>query len=187
MHRLSGHGILSLWKLRRSPSESPRQISPWQAASAGTNDNVRLNMIAHPKSLAAILIGFTQIASFVVLYDCGFHIAAKLGREYRRSVGYGMMLHFTFLIFVFAAFAVPISLLACRTRKPAVAIVFCFLAAWSFLILPCTEVYPLRASFLFVLGVLHVLAFGWVVSQSARRFHPPESATSELQTTEAPF
>jgi hypothetical protein len=127
--------------------------------------------------MMAILIGIIQIASFVAIYEGGFHLAAHLGREYRRSIGYGIMLHFSFWIFVIAAFAVPFSLIACRTRKPTVVLVVCFLAVWSLLILPSIEVYPLRASFLFGLGVAHMLAFGWVASHYGRRFHAPESTT----------
>lgn len=137
-------------------------------------------MIAQPKSLImAILIGITQITSFVAIYEGGFHFASHLGREYRRSIGYGLMLHFALWIFVIAAFAVPFSLIACRTRKPTVVLVVCFLAVWSLLILPSIEVYPLRASFLFGLGVVHVLAFGWVASHYGRRVHAPESTTPD--------
>jgi hypothetical protein len=135
-------------------------------------------MIAQPKSLMmAILIGIIQITSFVALYECAFRFAANLGREYRRSIGYGIMLHFSFWIFVIAAFAVPFSLIACRTRKPTMVLVVCLLAVWSWLILPSIEVYPLRASFLFGLGIVHVLAFGWIASHFGRRVQAPESTT----------
>ena len=131
--------------------------------------------------MKAILIGIIQITSFVALYECGFRLAANLGREYRRSTGYGIMLHFSFWIFLIAAFAVPFSLIACRTRKPTVVIVVCFLALWSLLILPSIEVYPLRASFLFGLGLVHVLAFGWVASRYDRHVHAPELITPAEQ------
>ncbi len=140
--------------------------------------SIEINMIAQSKSLMmAILIGIIQVTSFIALYEGGFHLAANLGREYRRSIGYGIMLHFSFWVFVIAAFAVPFSLLACRTRKPTVALVVCFITVWSLLILPSIESYPLRASFLFGLGVVHVLAFGWVASHLGCRVHAPESTT----------
>lgn len=125
----------------------------------------------------AILIGFIQIASFVALYETAFSTAAKLGREYRRSLGYGLMLHYACWIFAFAAFVVPISLVACRTRKPAIVSILCFLSMWSLLILPSVEEYPFRSLFLFLLGVIHVLAFGWIVSRYVRRVCPTKSAT----------
>jgi hypothetical protein len=137
-----------------------------------------MNMIAQPKSIMmAILIGIFQITSFVAIYEGGFHLAANFGREYRRSIGFGIMLHFSFGVFVIAAFAVPFSLIACRTRKPTVVLFVCFLAMWSLLILPSIEEYPLRASFLFGLGLVHVLAFGWVASHYGRHVHATESIT----------
>ena len=131
-------------------------------------------MNTHLKSLAFIIVlGALQVGLFVGLHDGAAQIASTHGSTHRGDIAFGLTLHFALWMFSIAALAIPMSVLFVRSPAFKSGIFPCFCSAWNWLVLPALKSYPFRGGLLFLLGLVLILAFGWVASRYDRRIRRP--------------